>query len=78
MILYRLQSYPGTDDWANEWHPTAEDGKRALRKATESELPARLEKIDVPTGREGMCEFLNTADANHMNQRVIELVGKNY
>lgn len=77
MIVYRLQSFPGSPDWANEWHPTKEAGEAALKAATAAELPARLDKIDVPSGREALCEFLNLAGANHMNQNG-ELIARNY
>lgn len=78
MIIYRIQTYPGTPDWTNDWYPTQAEGQAALADCTKVETPARLDKIDVPAGREGLCEFLNTANANHMNQEPSELVARNF
>lgn len=78
MRVFRLQSYPGTDAWANLFCPTLAEGKKALDQATEAELPARLDELEIENGREGLCDFLNQAIANHMNQEPSRLVDKNF
>lgn len=78
MKVYRLQTYPGTSDWTNEYLPTQTDAKKALEAATTAELPARLDELDVPGGRDGLCMFLNQAVANHMNQYPSRFVARNF
>jgi hypothetical protein len=78
MRVYRLQTYPGTDDWANQFEPTMEKAQKALDKATAAELPARLDELEVENGREGLCDFLNQAVANHMNQDPSHFIARNY
>lgn len=75
MIVYRLQQFPDTDAWCNEYFATQAEGKAALRKC--DDIRARLDKVDVPTDKAGLVAFLNVRDANHMNQPC-ELVARNY
>lgn len=65
MILYRVQVFIGTD-WETLWTSTKAEAQDAL-DSFEGEHEARLDKIEVPTNREGLAEALNRADANHMN-----------
>lgn len=78
MRVYRLQTYPGTDEWANEFLPTLAEGQKALTRATDGDLPARLDELEVENGREGLCLFLNQAVANHMNQEPSRFIARNY
>ncbi len=81
MILYRLQGYPETEDWWNQYEPTQEKGLEELRKATVAEIPARLDRLEIEgvTGnREGMCDFLNQLHGNHMVQEPSEFIERNF
>ena len=78
MIVYRVQTYPGADEWANEWCPTRAEGKTLLDECTGAEVPARLDAVAVEAGREGLCKFLNAAEANHMNQDPSALIARNF
>lgn len=78
MIIYRLQTYPGTDDWTNEFIPWRASADKALDKATVAEIPARLDELEVEPGREGLCTFLNQAPLNHMNQEPGRFIARNY
>lgn len=78
MIIYCVESFPGTEDWANEFYATLAEGRQALVACTKAELPAKLLKLDVPTGKDGFVAFLNVKDSNHMNLPGIEQVARNY
>lgn len=65
MIVYRLQVFQG-EEFANDWLPTMDDAKRALREVA-PKWDARVDQLDVPSGREALCAFLKLADASHMN-----------
>lgn len=66
MILYRLQIAEGPD-WINAWFTTMAEGKQTLRACQKRGVEARLDRIDVPTDKEGLAEAMNLADANYMN-----------
>lgn len=66
MIVYRIQIYVGTE-WLNVWSPRLAEAKRELASFEKSGHEARLDQIEVGSGREGLCQLLNLADANHMN-----------
>lgn len=78
MRVYRLQTYPDTDDWANTFMPTLADAQKALTAATKAELPARLDELEVENGREGLCLFLNQAVNNHMAQEPSRFIERNF
>lgn len=78
MRVYRIQTYPGTDDWANQFEPTLAEAMKAMVAATKAELPARLDELEVENGREGLCDFLNQATANHMNQDPSRFIERNF
>jgi hypothetical protein len=78
MRIYRLQTYPDTDDWANEYLPTLLGAREAMDKATVAEIPARLDELEVENGREGLCDFLNVATANHMAQEPSRFIARNF
>ena len=65
MIVYRVQAFIGTD-WVSIWTATLTEGRKELANF-EGEHEARLDKIDVPPGRNELAAALNLADANHMN-----------
>ena len=65
MIVYRVQIVVGTE-WMNVWCASLDEGRKEL-KNFEGEYEARLDKIDVPPGREWLVTALNLADANHTN-----------
>jgi hypothetical protein len=66
MILYRLQ-IADDQDWINAWFTTAAEGKTELVACGKRNKEARLDKIDVPTDKEGLAWAMNMADANQMN-----------
>lgn len=66
MICYRVQAFIDTD-WVNSWCPTLAEAKSVLKDCARQGWRARLDKVDVPTSREGLCAALNLADANHLN-----------
>ncbi len=78
MRVYRIQTYPDTEDWANEFLPTLAGAKKALVAATAAELPARVDWLEIEPGREGLCDFLNQAVANHMNQEPRQFIERNF
>lgn len=78
MHVYRIQTYPGTDDWANEFHPTLAEAQKAMAEVTKAELPARLDELEVENGRAGLCDFLNQAVNNHMAQEPSRFIERNY
>lgn len=78
MHVYRLQAYPGTPDWTNEYLPTMIEARKAMDKATIAEIPARLDELDIPGGRDGLCMFLNQAVNNHMNQYPSRFIARNF
>ncbi len=81
MIIYRVQGYPDTEEWYNEYLPTVAEGQRELNNRTKAEVPARLDKMEIVgvTGdREGMCDFLNTLHGNHMVQEPSLFLERNY
>ena len=78
MRVYRLQTYPDTDDWTNQFEPTMALAQKALTAATDAEIPARLDELEVEPGREGLCDFLNQAMANHMNQDPSRFIERNF
>lgn len=66
MILYRLQITAGPD-WMTAWFTTVAEGRRELAACEKRKTEARLDKIDVPTDKEGLAWAMNLADANQMN-----------
>ena len=66
MIVYRIQVYVGTE-WLNIWLPKLAGARTELASFEKSGYAARLDQIEVGAGREGLCNLLNLADANHMN-----------
>lgn len=78
MIVYCVETFPGTEDWANEFFETQSEAKANLKKCTEAELPAKLLKLCIPDTKAGFVELLNLRDANHMNLPVLEQVARNY
>jgi hypothetical protein len=78
MRVYRIQTYPGTEDWANEFLPTLADAEKKMAEATKAELPARLDELEVENGRAGLCDFLNQAVNNHMAQEPSRFIERNY
>ena len=66
MILYRIQVLNG-EDWANEWFPTLFEARKALSRLQRFGFEARLDKVQVPKGRAGMCAFLNESNSSHVN-----------
>ncbi len=78
MRIYRLQTYPSTDEWTNQFEPTMALAQKALDEATAAELPARLDELEVEPGREGLCAFLNQAMNNHMAQDPSRFIARNY
>lgn len=81
MILYRMQSYPDTERWCNEYLPTVVKAREALASHTAAGIPARLDSLEIVgvTGnREGMCAFLNTLHDNHMVQEPSAFLERNF
>jgi hypothetical protein len=81
MIVYRVQAYPETEDWYNEYLPTVAEAQRELNNRTKAEIPARLDKLEIEgvTGnRDGMCDFLNILHGNHMTQEPSALIERNF
>lgn len=66
MILYRIQIEDGPD-WINLWVTTAAQGRKELVACEQRQKVARLDKIDVPTDKEGLAWAMNMADTNQMN-----------
>ena len=77
MIAYMVQTWPGTDEWANEFFGTLAEGRDELKKCADAELPAALFRVEVPDDKAGLIDFLNVKDANHMNL-TCEQVARNY
>ncbi len=70
MHVYRVQaiSEPGDETpWTNQWLPTLALARKNLAEVEKLGWEARLDKINVPAGRDGLCYVLNLADANHTN-----------
>lgn len=80
MIVYLVQMHeqPSGDDWSNTFCETVAEARKTLDWCTRKGIKARLDKLDVETTKAGFVEALNSACHNHMNQRVIEEIARNY
>lgn len=81
MIVYRIQSYPDTDHWCNEYLPTIVKAQEVLARSTDANIPARLDQLEITcvTGnRDRMCDFLNALTNNHMAQDPSGFLERNY
>lgn len=71
MILYRVQVVTVDDDsWMTEWYPSQSVAKQRARMLAEayhdSPLP-KIDRVNVPTSKEGLCWAMNHADMHRMN-----------
>lgn len=68
MQVYRLEISTG-ERWFVEWQPTLVLGKQRMRQIAK-DLPhaeQHLDLVDIPRGREALCEALNNASGSRMN-----------
>lgn len=67
MLIYRIQAFPPEAPWITIWRPTMPTARTELAKFKSLGHEARIDKVDVPSGREALCYVLNHAHDNHMN-----------
>lgn len=64
MIVYRVQGSTG-DGWATQWEPTADDARATARAvAAAGFADVKVDRLEIPAGREAFVDALNHADAN--------------
>lgn len=67
MIAYRVQASTG-ETWATHWETNAAAARKTARGMIAAGMvDVHVDRVDVPTGREGIVEALNHADANRIN-----------
>lgn len=64
MILYRVQAHLG-NTWSTQWLLTLADARAEAKDL--AEFDRHIDKIEIPTGREGIMLALNNADVNRVN-----------
>ena len=65
MIIYRIRRAPTElADEVVEFYPTKQDAESAWKKIEKESARARLEKLEIPSGREALAEALNLAGAH--------------
>ena len=66
MILYRLQASDG-ETWYTLWFPTLATAKATEKDFDQTVFEVKIDKIDIPSGRDGLALALNNAEVNRMN-----------
>ena len=67
MIVYRTQASSG-DEWVTHWQPTVGAARKTARELVAAGFTdPHVDRVDVPSGREGLVLALNHATAHRMN-----------
>jgi hypothetical protein len=69
VILYRVQAvYPVAEDWATIWAATLAAAKAVAKDFEDSHfVEVTIDKVKIPSGRDGQVDALNHAEVNRIN-----------
>lgn len=66
-MLYRVQASTGPD-WVTEWAPRQDQARALVRDLEEAGFAdVQVDKMEVPTSREGLALALNRSQDNRTN-----------
>lgn len=68
MILYRVQAInPEAGEWSTVWVSTQAIAKQTAKDFDTETYEVKIDKIDIPSGRDGLVLALNHAEVNRIN-----------
>ena len=67
MIVYRVQATDGNGEWVTVFRARLKEAQGERDELRDIYPTVHMDKVEIPRGRDGLCEALNHATVNRTN-----------